>query len=144
MDSELEIALALACQSHRGQRDKAGEPYILHPLRLMVRAQSAAERVVAVLHDVVEDSSVTLDHLKELGFDSGVIAAIDALTRRKGESYDAFIDRIRSNPLATKVKVLDIQDNMDLCRLPTVTQKDLDRVAKYHAALQRLTGDAPA
>lgn len=134
----LEAAIALACEAHRGQFDRAGKPYILHPLRLMMAFDSAPERIVAVLHDVVEDSSVTLDRLRELGFDSSVIAAIDALTRRENESYDVFIDRVLANPLAAKIKVRDIRDNLDVSRLSQLTEEDLRRVAKYHKALARL------
>jgi (p)ppGpp synthase/HD superfamily hydrolase len=87
MNNALEVAIALACESHRGQTDKAGKSYILHPLRLMLRFESTSEQIVAVLHDVIEDSSVTLDRLLELGFDPSVVNAIDALTRRRGEVF---------------------------------------------------------
>jgi hypothetical protein len=138
VDNALEIAIALACESHRGQTDKAGKPYILHPLRLMLGFESTSEQIVAVLHDVIEDSSVTLDRLLELGFDPRVVNAIDALTRRQGESYDDFIDRILADPLATRIKHRDIQDNLDVSRLPSLGDEDLQRIAKYHQALMRL------
>jgi (p)ppGpp synthase/HD superfamily hydrolase len=138
MDNPLERAIALACEAHRRQTDKAGKPYILHPLRLMLRFSDTADQVVAVLHDVVEDSAITLDRLRELGFEPSIVAAIDCLTRRSGESYDAFIDRILADRLATRVKIRDIQDNLDLSRLPTLSDEDLQRVAKYHRALSRL------
>jgi hypothetical protein len=141
MDNALEVAIALACESHRGQTDKAGKPYILHPLRVMLRFESTSEQIVAVLHDVVEDSSVTLDRLFELGFDPSVVNAIDALTRRRGESYDDFIDRILADPLATRIKVRDIQDNLDVSRLPSLGDEDLQRITKYHQALMRLKPD---
>jgi (p)ppGpp synthase/HD superfamily hydrolase len=138
MQNALEIAIALACESHRGQIDKAGQPYILHPLRLMLACDSTPERIVAVLHDVVEDSSVTLDQLRDLGFDSSIVCAIDCLTRRHDESYDAFIDRIASNTLATRVKLRDLRDNLDLSRLSSLSDEDLQRICKYHRALMRL------
>jgi (p)ppGpp synthase/HD superfamily hydrolase len=138
MHNVLEAAIALACESHRGQTDKGGRPYILHPLRLMLGFDSTSEQVVAVLHDVVEDSSVTLEQLRELGFDSSVVDALDCLTRRRAESYDDFVDRVAGNPLATRVKLRDIQDNLDLSRLGTLNAEDLQRIAKYHRALVRL------
>lgn len=131
-------AVAIAAAAHRGQFDKAGEPYIAHPLRLMMRAVTPAERMVAVLHDVVEDSTWTLEELGREGFPAAVLDAIDRLTRRAGESYDEFIDRVLESPLATRVKLLDIEDNLDLKRLPAVTDADLERAARYHAARRRL------
>jgi (p)ppGpp synthase/HD superfamily hydrolase len=138
----LEAAVALACKAHAGQLDKSGKPYILHPLRLMLNFQDEDAQIVSVLHDVVEDNDVTLDDLRALGIGEPVIAAIDCLSKRPGEAYDHFIERIRPNALARKVKVADIRDNLDLTRLPTLTEKDLQRAAKYHRALAILLGDA--
>jgi (p)ppGpp synthase/HD superfamily hydrolase len=143
MDTLLEVAIALACESHRGQVDKAGRPYILHPLRLMLGFESTAEQIVAVLHDVVEDSSVTLEHLRELGFEPGIVNAIDALSRRTGESYEDFIERVVADPLATRVKIRDLQDNLTVSRMPGLCDEDLRRVAKYHRALMRLKAAYP-
>jgi GTP diphosphokinase / guanosine-3',5'-bis(diphosphate) 3'-diphosphatase len=84
--STLERAIAIASGAHAGQVDKAGQPYILHPLRVMLRIASEAERIAEVLHDVMEDSGVTLELLRAEGFSSEIISAVDALTRRKGES----------------------------------------------------------
>jgi (p)ppGpp synthase/HD superfamily hydrolase len=142
MDNALETAIALACESHRGQVDKAGRPYILHPLRLMLSFASTTEQIVAVLHDVVEDTALTLDRLRDLGFDPDVVAAIDALTRREGESYERFIDRVSADPLATRVKLRDLRDNMDMSRLSHLDENDLQRVAKYHRAMLQLTAAA--
>lgn len=138
MDDALETAIALACESHRGQVDKAGRPYILHPLRLMLGFDSMSEQIVAVLHDVIEDTEVTLDSLRALGFEPDVVGAIDALTRRKGETYESFIDRVLENPLATRIKIRDLRDNMDLSRLSHLDKDDLRRIAKYHHALMQL------
>jgi hypothetical protein len=138
MDRLLEVAIALACDSHRGQVDKAGRPYILHPLRLMLGFESTAEQIVAVLHDVIEDSSVTLERLRELGFDPSTVSAIDALSRRQGEAYEDFIDRVLADPLATRIKARDLQDNLDVSRIPELSDEDLRRIAKYHRALMRL------
>ncbi|AMZ73596.1 MULTISPECIES: hypothetical protein [Pseudomonas] len=136
--SILDAAIALASRGHAGQVDKAGKPYILHPLRLMMKFDGLEEQLVSLLHDVVEDGDVTLDELRGLGIPEVVVTAIDCLTKRKGESYEQFIARIRPNPLATKVKIADIHDNLDLTRLPVVRDKDLERAAKYHRALRYL------
>lgn len=138
MNDTLERAIALACRVHAGQRDKAGKAYILHPLRLMLRFDDAESQMVAVLHDVVEDAGITLDDLRALGIPEPVLAAIDCLSKREGEGYEAFIERIRPNPLARRVKLADIRDNLDVSRLPHLDDKDLARVAKYHRALQVL------
>ncbi|WP_164007555.1 GTP pyrophosphokinase [Pyxidicoccus trucidator] len=134
----LEDALALAVQAHHGQRDKAGQPYILHPLRVMMRLETEAERTVALLHDVVEDTPWTLERLRALGYPEGVLAALDALTRRDGETYEAFVERLRPDALARRVKLADLEDNMDVRRLTQVTPKDAERLARYRAAWARL------
>ena len=139
MSNLLEKAINLACSVHAGQVDKAGKPYILHPLRLMLSCDNDEEMIVSVLHDVVEDGNVKLVELLEQGFSQPIVAAIDCLTRRNNETYEEFIDRIKVNALARKVKVKDIRDNMDLTRLVTVTDKDLSRASKYHKALKQLT-----
>ena len=134
----LEDAIALAVEAHRGQRDKAGQTYILHPLRVMLRLEGEAERMVAVLHDVVEDSSYTLEHLRGLGYPEEVLGALDCLTKREGETYEAFIERVLPHPLARRVKLADLEDNMDVRRLTAVTAKDTERLARYRAAWSRL------
>jgi (p)ppGpp synthase/HD superfamily hydrolase len=131
-------AVAIAAAAHQGQFDRAGRPYILHPLRLMMRAETPAQQMAAVLHDVVEDSSWTLARLVDEGFPPDVMQALDALTKREGESYDAFIDRVLACQLAVRVKLLDIEDNLNLTRLDTLSAKDLERVDKYHRARRRL------
>jgi hypothetical protein len=132
-------AVAIAAEAHQKQFDKSGRlPYILHPVRMMLRGQTIAERIVAVLHDVVEDTPWTLEQLGAAGFPDDVLAAIDCLTRRPEETYDEFIDRILTNPLATRVKRYDLEDNMDVTRLDTLTQKDLERLQRYHRAHQRV------
>ncbi len=134
----LEDALALAAQAHRGQRDKAGQPYILHPLRVMARLTTETERVVALLHDVVEDTPYTLERLRELGYGEDVLEALARLTRRADEDYAAFIERVRPHPLARRVKLADLEDNMDVRRLLAVTPRDAERLARYRAAWSRL------
>jgi len=141
MDREptLEDAIVLAAESHRGQVDKAGAPYILHPLRVMLRLKDAADRIAAVLHDVLEDTAITVEFLRERGYSEEVLNALDALTRRAGESYADFIERAAGNPLARRVKLADLADNMDVSRLRDVTEKDRERLARYQAARERLT-----
>ncbi|MCB8985249.1 MAG: GTP pyrophosphokinase [Ardenticatenaceae bacterium] len=137
--SNLDQALSVAVQAHTDQKDKAGQPYILHPLRMMMQMDTEEERITAVLHDVVEDSDWTVDDLRVAGFSEAVVTAVDALTHRPEESYEAFIQRLKPNPLATKVKLADLIDNMDLRRLSGITAKDLERLEKYYRAWKELT-----
>ena len=131
-------AIAIAAEAHQDQLDKAGAPYILHPLRMVLRARTVAERTVAVLHDVVEDSDWTLERLAEEGFPQTILDAVDSLTHRPDENYEAFTERVAGNPLALQVKLYDLEDNMTLTRLTALTPRDLERLQKYHAARQRL------
>ncbi len=137
----VEDAIAFAAAAHAGQVDKAGKPYILHPLRVMLRMEGVERQVVGVLHDVVEDCGVSLDEIS-VRFGEPVAAALDALSRREGESYDDFIERCGANDLARSVKWADIRDNSDLSRLDKITGADLQRVEKYRKASNRLTAIA--
>ena len=139
----LEDAISIAAEAHRGQRDKAGAVYLLHPLRLMLRMDSEAAMMAAVLHDVVEDSDWTLDRLQARGFSPPVLRAVDALTRRPGEAYEAFIDRARTDSVARRVKIADLEDNMDIRRIGEVTEKDAARLTKYHRSWVSLTRQPP-
>lgn len=132
----LEMAIALAVEKHRGKRDKGGQPYILHPLRVMLAVDTDEERRVAVLHDVVEDTGVTLEDLRALGYPEREVLAIDALTRRKDRerNYEEFIERARQNPLARKVKLADLADNMDVRRLAVVDDAARERLERYRQA----------
>lgn len=134
----LEEAIALAVRAHQGQKDKAGAPYILHPLRLMFRMETDTERIVAVLHDVIEDSPHSLEELSHAGYPPEITEALDCLTKRKNEPYAAFIERVKTNPLARKVKLADLEDNLNEKRLKTITSKDLDRLSKYRMAWKSL------
>jgi (p)ppGpp synthase/HD superfamily hydrolase len=127
-------ALALAAAAHEHQHDRSGKPYILHPLRIMMRMATEEEMTVAVLHDVVEDTAWTLDGLREEGFSEDVIHAVDCLTKREGEAYSSLINRAKQSPLAVRVKLSDLEDNMDVKRLNTFTDEDAERLKKYHAA----------
>lgn len=135
---DIEDTVQIAAEAHRGQTDKAGNPYILHPLKLMLEMDTEAEMKVALLHDVVEDSSYTANCLRETGFSDEVIDAVEHLTKRDGESYDEFVNRASKNEIAEKVKRADIEHNMDITRLGEVTKKDFDRLEKYHRAWKNL------
>ena len=135
----LDRAIELAKQHHEGQTDKAGKPYIEHPLRVMSQVESEEEKIVAVLHDIVEDTEISLDDLRSEGFSEEVVSAVECLTKQDGENYDLYIERISFNPLAVKIKLADLEDNSDLTRLPEVTDKDLERIEKYDKALEKLT-----
>jgi (p)ppGpp synthase/HD superfamily hydrolase len=133
-DSTLEAAIALAAYAHAGQIDKGGAPYILHPLRVMMACKGEKERIAAVLHDVVEDCGYEVTDLREQ-FGGTVSDAVDALTRRRSETYEAFIDRCAANPVARVVKLADIADNMDVRRLGREpTAEDNRRLLRYERA----------
>ena len=132
-------AMALATEAHKGQYDKSGVSYILHPLRIMNRMNTETEQIVGVLHDIIEDTPITLQVLKEKGYSQEVIDALDHLTKREGEKYTDFIKRCRKNPIALKVKIADLEDNMDITRLDEVTESDLERLNRYLVAWRYLT-----
>ena len=127
----IERASEIAATAHAGQRDKAGQPYIFHPLRVMLRVDGAHEQMAAVLHDVVEDTSVTLDNLAQEGFPSEVLRAIAALTKLPGETRLEAAARAAADPVARKVKLADNAENMDLSRIPNPTDKDYARCREY-------------
>lgn len=133
--STIERAIALAALAHVGQVDKAGAPYILHPLRVMLRLEGMEERIVAVLHDVVEDSDWTLERLRNEGFSEIILQAIDAVSRRPDEDYNEFIVRASKNSIGRRVKLADLEDNSDLSRLTEVTDRDLARLRKYQRGI---------
>lgn len=127
----LEKAILLAARSHCGQTDKAGQPYILHALRVMMMLDTMEERVVGVLHDVVEDTPVTLDDLRREGFSENIVRAVDTLTKRRGETRLEAAVRASKDPLARQVKLADNTDNSDLNRIPKPTDKDFRRLEEY-------------
>lgn len=131
-------AKEIALIAHFGQKDKAGEDYINHPLRVSSDL-SGAEAVVALLHDVVEDTNFTLDYLAGEGFSKAIVSGINAITRKDGETYEAFVRRAGRNKIARAVKMADLKDNMNLLRLPELTDEDLQRVRKYHKAYKYLS-----
>jgi len=136
----LERAIAIAAEAHAGQVDKAGQPYILHPLRVMFRMNSTTERMAAVLHDVVEDSAVTLEALKAEGFPPEVVSAVDALTKRQGESRLDAAHRAKMDPMARLVKLADNAENMDLSRIPEPTERDYARLEECKLVRSILLG----
>ena len=134
----IEKSLEIALKAYAGQTDKAGETYILHPLRLMARMETEEEKSVALLHDVIEDSDYTAEDLINNGIPNNVVDAVLSLTKQNGENYEKFIERVLKNKLASKIKIVDIEDNINILRLNTINNKDLERIAKYHKAWQTL------
>ena len=127
----LEQAISIASLAHEGQLDKGGEPYILHPLRVMMKFKDEKQRIVAVLHDVVKDTKVTIQDLLGQGLDSELTDVILTLTRNEDENYDEYINRICYDELAMRIKLADLNDNMDMSRIDILTEKDYQRLAKY-------------
>ena len=140
--STLQRAIEIATEAHKGQYDKAGNDYIGHPLRVMEMGTTENEKIVGVLHDVVEDTDWTFEALAAEGFSEEVIAALRCVTKlSENENYDDFIERVKKNPLAVAVKINDLSDNMDIRRLPYLSDKDVKRLKKYLKAYKRLTGE---
>lgn len=137
--STLEKAIAIAAEAHEGQTDKAGMAYILHPLRVMLMLETEAERIVGVLHDVVEDTPITFDDLRAADFKDEILAALDSVTRRDDEEYEAFVLRAGENPIGRRVKLADLKDNSDLSRIASPTEKDYARLEKYRRAIAALS-----
>jgi len=135
----LQRAIEIAVTGHRSQRQKDGSPYVLHPLTLMHRVHDVEAKMAAVLHDVVEDTEFTIEDVAAEGFSAAVIDALRLLTHDDGSDYFDYIDRIATNPLATKVKLADLEHNMTVTRIVELKQRDLDRLAKYHRAHTILT-----
>ena len=140
--STLERAIEIATQAHEGQVDKAGNAYIGHPLRVMEMGRTIEEKIAGVLHDIVEDSPWTFEMLEAEGFAPEIIAALKCVTKiSENEDYDSFIERVKKNPLAVAVKINDLTDNMDIRRLPYLSDKDVKRLKKYLKAYKKLVGE---
>ena len=141
--SALERAIEIAREAHRGQRDKAGNDYIDHPMRVMEMGRTVEEKIVGVLHDVVEDAAEwSFERLEAEGFALEIIEALRCVTKRsEEESYDKFIARVKTNKLAVAVKLNDLTDNMDIRRLPYISDKDVKRLKKYLKAYKQLQGE---
>lgn len=140
--STLDHAIRIAVKAHKGQTDKYGNPYILHPLRVMGMGRTDEERIVGVLHDVVEDTEWTFSALLKEGFSERIVAALKCVTKKSdNEDYDEFVARTRTNALAIRVKLNDLTDNMDIRRMDEVKEKDVKRLNKYLRAYRLLAAD---
>ena len=137
-NSLLNKAIIIAVSAHKGQIDKGGQPYIFHSINVMMKMNTIEEKIVAVLHDVVEDTSITMGNLKEAGFGDNILIPLKLLTKSKGVNYMSYIKNIMANPVAKKVKLEDIKNNMDLTRILLPTQEDYERNSKYEKALEIL------
>ena len=135
----IDIALAIAKKAHAGQVDKAGVDYIQHPLHVASQVKTEQEKTVALLHDVIEDSDVTVDDLLASGLSNEVVTAVQILTKKKGQSYQEYLEKVKSNNLARVVKLADLKHNSDLSRLKSVTNTDYERVKKYKNAIRYLS-----
>ncbi|MEI6554601.1 MAG: GTP pyrophosphokinase [Paludibacter sp.] len=139
MQLQLEKAISIALLAHKGQIDKGGNPYILHPLRIMIGMPTIEEKIVAVLHDVLEDSNITIQNLREENYSEKILNALTLLTKNENQSYNEYISEIKKNTLATKVKLADLRDNMDKNRIINPNEKDIERMNKYIKAFKQLT-----
>lgn len=137
-NKKFEKILSFVMKKHSGQIDKAGKPYFLHPLTVAFSCHSESARIVALLHDVLEDTDATIEELKKLGISDEELSAIQLLTKPKKEDYMHYIKRVAQNPLAREVKMCDLTHNMDLSRLPFLTEKDIARCEKYKEAYRYL------
>ena len=134
----LDRAIEIAKIAHEGQVDKGGHPYIDHPFRVMNNVETVEEKIVAVLHDAVEDSDLTIEDLKAAGFNEVIVEAIAAITKQEGEKRKDYLKRVMNNSLALKVKIADMSDNADISRIPNPTDKDKERTRIYKKNILRL------
>ncbi len=140
LKEQLNRAILIAIEAHEGQLDtNNGRPYIEHPFRVMNAGQTLPEKIVGILHDVVEDTPWTLEKLKNEGFSREIIDGVDAMTRRDNEDYDEYLVRVAKNPIAVRVKLNDLTDNMDIRRWNEVPYHELARLQKYLKAYKKLT-----
>lgn len=137
--SNYELALKIATEAHKGQVDKAGVPYINHPLTVASLVDTEEEKIVALLHDTIEDTSITEQDLIDYGFPNKIVEAVKLLTHNKNVPYMDYVAKIKDNELARKVKIADLTHNSDLSRLKEITDKDKKRYEKYQKALLYLT-----
>ena len=138
MEDMLERAVMMAARAHRGQKDKGGQPYLLHALRVMLGCGSITEKTTAALHDTLEDTPLTAAELAAEGFPPDVVEAVVCLTRGKGEEYADYIERVCRNRLAARVKLADLTDNLDWNRLPELEERDFRRLERYIRAKRRI------
>lgn len=143
MERILEKAIQIAVNAHMGQKDRAGSPYILHPLRVMHSVGATDAKIVAILHDVVEDTSVTFDELIDAGIPKHLVITLRLLTHTDNLSYEDYIARLGENSLAVKVKLADLKDNMDLSRLKEISDEDMELYKKYVSSYRYLKERLP-
>ena len=136
--SQSKKAYEIAKKAHLGQIDKAGEDYIKHPEKVASFVNSDEEKAVAYLHDVIEDTELTLEDLREYGFSEEVLEAVDVITKKKGQDYQTYLNSVKENKLARMVKLADLRHNSDLTRLINITEKDIERKEKYQKAIDFL------
>lgn len=136
--SQSEKVYEIAKKAHLGQIDKAGEDYIKHPEKVASFVNSDEEKAVAYLHDVIEDTELTLEDLREYGFSEEVLKAVDVITKKKGQDYQTYLNSVKENKLARVVKLADLRHNSDLKRLINITEKDIERKEKYQKAIDFL------
>ena len=137
--SMVDLALSIARQAHEGQLDKAGVDYIKHPIYVASQVETEEEKAVALLHDVLEDSSVTAEELLIAGLPETVVTTVQVLTKQTGQDYQTYLQAVKSNPLACRVKLADLKHNSDLSRLTSITEKDRARLKKYKKAIDFLS-----
>ena len=125
-----DLALKIAIQAHRDQKDKSGREYVMHPIRVAERCKDPRAKSVALLHDTIEDTEVTVEYLREEGFPEEIINGILSVTKKEGESYEDFVRRAAENEIGIIVKKADLEDNMDIRRLREITDKDVERLRK--------------
>lgn len=136
--SKVELAYEIAKKYHSGQVDKAGKDYIHHPIAVSQKLKDDDEKILALLHDTLEDTTLTLDELKRHRFKKEILDALIVITKKEDEDYYAYINRVKDNPLARKVKIADLLHNLDLSRLSEITHEDIERFKKYLTALEIL------
>ena len=140
-----DLALQIAIRAHKGQKDKSGREYVMHPIRVSERCKDARAKIVALLHDTIEDTDVTAEYLRSQGFPEEIIEGVLSVTKQEGEegeeNYEDFVLRAAKNPLGKEVKLADLEDNMDIRRLKNITDDDVTRLRKYLRAWHLLNGD---
>lgn len=139
MENILQKAIEIATEAHKNQTDRAGKPYTGHITRVMHAGKTLEERMAGILHDIVEDTHWTFEDLLQVGIPAEVVDAVRCLTKNENESYDQFVERVKTNPIAIAVKLNDLRDNMDITRLSEITDKDIERLHKYHKAYKELS-----
>ena len=136
--NEYKLAYDIALNAHKGQKDKGGEDYFKHPLAVSNKLSGEKDKIVALLHDVIEDTDVTVNDLREAGFSDEVVLAVSVITKKAGEDYEEYLNRVKQNPIALRVKIADMEHNSDISRIKNPTEKDLKRLEKYRIRLKEL------